>query len=347
MKTHYPIRTSHTVSRLELSSTHKSIHHGQSLRHWRQRLRESSSSLEPYDDTRLTPQVGQNVVRELVKRGHSVVGLAHHDGAAKTITSLGGTAHTGSIYDIESLRAGASNADAVIHLAYNHDFVRYEEAAAADFAAIQALVEALGQGKPYVGTTAPIWNTMGKPFVESDVYEESQALNPRGKGELYLKAKGKEGYKTSFVRLPPTVHGANDPNFITVIVNNSKKAGKVGYVNDGSHKWAAVNVEDAARLYVDTLEGLENGSVHAGQTIHADEAGGYETKLIAQTIADKLKIDAVSVTADEARELYTPYIGSIWGYNIVIETDITRKVTGWKPTADDLIADLKSDLYVQ
>lgn len=295
----------------------------------------------------LTVKIGQYVVKELIKRGHSVVGLAHHDGAAKTIESLGATAHTGSIYDVDSLRAGASSVDAVIHLAYNHDFTRWQESAAADFVAIQALVESLGQGKPFIGTTAPIWDTKGQPFVESDVYEESQARNPRGKGELYLKEKAKNGFKTSFVRLPPTVHGPKDPNFITLIINNSKKAGKVGYVDDGSHKWAAVHVEDAARLYVDTLEGLEKGSVPAGQTIHADEAGGYETKFIAQTIADKLNIKTVSITADEARDLYTPYIGTIWGFNVVFETDITRKVTGWKPTAQDLIADLKSDLYIQ
>lgn len=291
--------------------------------------------------------IGQHVVKELIKRGHTVVGLAHHDGAAKTITSLGGTAHTGSIYDIDSLKSGASNADAVIHLAYNHDFTKWEEAAATDLAAIQALVESLGTGKPYIGATAPIWDTKGKPFSESDVYEESQARNPRGKGELWLKAKAKEGYKTSFVRLPPTVHGPKDPNFITVIINGSKKSGKVGYVNDGSHKWAAAHVDDVARLYADTLEGLEKGTVPAGQTIQADEAGGYETKLIAQTIADKLKVEAVSITADEAKELYTPYIGTIWGFPVVFETEITRKVTGWKPASPSLIDDLKGDTYIQ
>lgn len=282
-----------------------------------------------------------------MQKGHTVIGLAHHDKAAKSITELGGTPHTGSLYDVDSLRSGAASADAVIHLAYNHDFSKYEESAAADIAAIEALLGGLGKDKPYIGTTAPVWDTKSQPFVESDVYDISQARGPRGKAELLLKQKGTEGYKTSFIRLPPTVHGPNDPNFITLIINNSKKAGKVGYVGDGQHKWAAVHVKDAARLYVATLDGLVSGHVPAGQTIHADEGGAYPTKDIAEAIASKLKLDAVSITFQESVDLYTPYIGMIWAGNVEIKADITRQLTGWKPEAADLLTDLKGDVYVK
>jgi nucleoside-diphosphate-sugar epimerase len=250
------------------------------------------------------------------------------------------------LYDTESLRSGAASADAVIHLAYNHDFTKPVEAAAADYAAIEALLEGLGQGKPFIGTTAPIWDTDGKAFVESDVYDISKARTPRGKSELLLKQKATEGFKTAFVRLPPTVHGPNDPNFITRIIDASKKAGKVGYVGDGQHVWASAHLNDVGRLYVATLNGLADGSVPPGQTIHADEAGGFKTKDIAQTIADKLKVEAVSITVQESQDLYTPYIGFVWGANIDLKSDITRKVTGWKPEEVDLLEDLKGDVYI-
>lgn len=292
-------------------------------------------------------QVGVQVVQELVKQGHSVIGLAHHERAAKTITSLGATPHTGSLYDTESLRSGAASADAIIHLAYNHDFSKPEEAAGTDYAAIEAMLAGLGQGKIFIGTTAPIWDTNGQPFVESDVYDISKARTSRGKSELLVKQKGTEGYKTAVVRLPPTVHGPDDPNFITLIINNSKKAGKVGYVGDGQHKWASVHVKDTARLYVDTLKGLENGSVPSGQTIHADEAGEIKTKDIAHAIAEQLKLEAVSISFQESQELYTPYIGMIWGLEVVLKSDITRQVTGWKPEEVDLLEDIKGDAYIK
>lgn len=292
-------------------------------------------------------QVGEHVVEQLVKQGHTVIGLAHHERAAKTITSLGATPHNGSLYDTESLRSGAASADAVIHLAYNHDFTKHQEAASADRAAIEALLAGLGQGKPFVGTTAPVWDTDGKPFVESDVYDISKARSPRGQSEVLLKQKGTEGYKTAFIRLPPTVHGPKDPNFITLIINNSKKAGKVGYVGDGQHKWASTHVKDAARLYIDTLNGLVDGSVPSGQTIHADEAGGFKTKDIALAIADRLKLEAVPITFQESQELYTPYVGMVWSVEVDLKTDITRQLTGWKPQEVDLLEDLKGDAYFQ
>lgn len=289
-------------------------------------------------------QVGAQVVNQLVKQHHTVVGLAHHEKAAKAIASRGAVPHTGSLYDPESLRSGAATADAVIHLAYDHDFTRHEEAAATDYAAIEAMLAGLGKGKPFVATTAPIWNTPGQVFIESDVYDMTQAQTPRCKSELMLKHRGSEGYKTSFVRLP-TVFGPNDPNFITTIIDNSKKAGKVGYVNDGQHKWASVHVNDAARLYVDTLNGLADGSVPPGQSIHADEAGGFKTKDIAQVIADKLNVEAVSITSQESEDLYTPYIGMIWGINVELKSDITRRLTGWKPQEADLMENLRGDTY--
>lgn len=209
------------------------------------------------------------------------------------------------------------------------------------------MLEGLGQGKPFIGTTAGIWDTDNKAFVESDVYDISKARTSRARSELLLKQKGSEGFKTAFVRLPPTVHGPKDPNFITRIVENSRKAGKVGYVGDGQHKWASVHVNDAARLYVATLNGLADGSVPSGQSIHADESGGFKTKDIAQTIADKLKLELVPITFQESQELYTPYVGMIWGLNVEIKSDITRQVTGWKPQEVDLLEDLKGDVYIK
>lgn len=280
-------------------------------------------------------------------KGHTVLALAHHDKAAATVTALGAEVHQGSLDDIESLRAGAAKADAVMHCGFNHDFTKHAEACATDLAAVKAMIEVLGKDKPFIGTSAPLFDTQGADYVEDMKLEGLPMYSPRGHGDLAIKGKGAEGYRTAVVRLPPSVHGNKDPNFIPYIISASNKAGHVGYVGDGSHKWSAVHVKDAARLYVATLEGLADGSITPGQTIHAAEDEGHSTKEIAELIASKLNIDIGSITPQESMERYSPYIGSVWAGNRVMLSDITRKVAGWQPQEVNIIEDLKSGDYFQ
>ena len=278
--------------------------------------------------------------------GHSVLALAHHDKAAQTVTALGASVHRGSLDDIESLRAGAAQADAVIHCGFNHDFAKHVEACATDLAATKAMIEVLGKDKPFIGTSSPMWDVEGRDYVENMELEGLKMHSPRGEADLELKAKGKEGYMTAIVRLPPSVHGPHDPNFITYIIAASKKDGHVGYVGDGTHKWVAVHVRDAARLYVATLEGLANGSIQGGQTVHAAEDEGHPTKAIAEIIASEINnVDIGAITPEQSRERYSPFIGTIWGMKEVMQSDITRKVTGWVPKENNLLQDLRSGIY--
>lgn len=290
-------------------------------------------------------QVGRHVIEALKAAGHEVLALAHHDKAAATVSALGAQVHSGSLDDIESLKAGAAKADAVVHCGFNHDFTKHEEACATDLAATKAMIEVLGKDKPFIGTSSPLWVTEDGVFVEDMSIEGRQMKTPRGHAELAVKAKGAEGYRTAVLRLPPTVHGENDPNFIPLIISKSKEARHIGYAGDGSQKWSAVHVRDAARLYVITLEGLADGSIPPGQTLHASENSGHSTKDISEAIADKLKIDIGSITPQQSVERYTPFIGGLWCGNVVMQSDITRNVAGWQPKENTLIEDLKTDIY--
>jgi nucleoside-diphosphate-sugar epimerase len=209
------------------------------------------------------------------------------------------------------------------------------------------MIEILGKDKPFIGTSSPLWDTQGGDFVEDMSLEGRKMNTPRGHTELAMKFKGAEGYRTAVLRLPPSVHGDNDPNFIPLIIASSKKAGHAGYVGDGSQKWSAVHVRDAATLYVITLEGLANGSVPPGQTVHAAEDSGHSTKEIAEVIASQLKIDVGSISPQESMDRYNPFIGGLWCGNKVMKSDITRKVTGWQPKEKNLVEDLKTGIYFQ
>src|SRR5881397_1659136 len=76
--------------------------------------------------------IGSAVVRELLEGGHDVLGLARSDSAAHAVAALGADVHRGDLDDLDSLRAGAAQAEGVIHLGYNHDFSNMGDAAQTD-----------------------------------------------------------------------------------------------------------------------------------------------------------------------------------------------------------------------
>src|SRR5262245_32807804 len=87
--------------------------------------------------------IGSAVVPELLAAGHTVLGLARSDASAEALEAKGADVLRGDLGDLDSLRAGATETDGVIHLAYVHDFSQMAAAAATDSAAIATLGDAL------------------------------------------------------------------------------------------------------------------------------------------------------------------------------------------------------------
>ncbi len=116
-------------------------------------------------------RIGSAVIAELIAHYHTVLALARSDSSAAALEAAGAETIRGSLSDLDALRAGAAQADGVIHLAFGNDFSSPEALAAniaEETAAVEALADQLtGSDRPLVivaGTPA----AEGRPSVESD-----------------------------------------------------------------------------------------------------------------------------------------------------------------------------------
>jgi uncharacterized protein YbjT (DUF2867 family) len=68
-------------------------------------------------------QVGIIIVSELLGADHTVIGSACSDEVVDLLVQAGVEVYRGSLDDMESLIAGAQDADDVIHLAFKHNLL--------------------------------------------------------------------------------------------------------------------------------------------------------------------------------------------------------------------------------
>ncbi|GAB3465100.1 SDR family oxidoreductase [Actinophytocola sediminis] len=298
--------------------------------------------------------IGRGLVPDLIAAGHTVTGLARSDAAARTLRSLGAEVHSGSLDDLDVLRAAAEAADGVIHLAFDHGIAftgDFAGATNADRAAIEVFGQALtGTGKPFV-IASGILGVLGLPpgvlATERDGLAapagDRQGPISGGEGRIanahHTLALADHGVRASVVRLPPATHGKGDNGFMTTAIGFARDKGAAAYVGDGANRWPSVHRDDAARLFRRALE-----SAPAGSVLHAVGDEGVPIREVAEIFAARLDVPAVSVTAEQAGE-YVGWLGGFWGLDCPASAQLTRDLLDWQPTRPGLIADLKEGHY--
>ena len=208
--------------------------------------------------------IGSALVPELIEAGHQVVGLARSDSSAAALEAAGAEVRRGDLDDLDGLREAAGAADGVVHLAFKHDLMGagdYAGAAAADFAAIQAIAAPLeGTGRPLVTTSGTLMlafaGITGRPGTEADF----ASSGPRVDAENFVVGLAGRGVRSSVVRLPPIVHSSLDHHgFAHILIGIARESGVSGYVADGANRWPSVHTLDAARVYRLALESAPAG----------------------------------------------------------------------------------------
>lgn len=283
--------------------------------------------------------IGSAAVDELLARGHEVVGLARSDASAASIEAKGAAVRRGDLDTLDVLKAGALDADAVVHLANKHDWGNPAESARAERAAVETFVEALaGTGKPFLLASGVAGLAPGRPSTEADRTAWRGPEAPRG-GAENLAFDAVPGVASVALRFAPTVHGVGDHGFISVIAQAAKERGYAGYIGDGSQAWAAVHVSDAGRAVALGLE-----AAPAGTALHVVGEQGVTTKEIAEAIGRGLGLPVRSVGPGDAQEAFG-WISMFWGMDLQSVSSDTQRLLGWTPTGPTLLEDLASGAY--
>lgn len=285
--------------------------------------------------TGATGWVGRGVVDELLRGGHEVVGLARSEDKAASLAATGAEALRATLDDVEQLADAAAASDAVIHLAFDHDFSRIADSSEQEARAIEAM------GTPLVGTNKPLLISAGLALLapgrvatEADVPARPHPHFPRS-NQVAAAALVERGARVGVVRLATTVHGlGGDRGFLALLAKLARETGVSAYLGDGANRWPAVHVSDAARLYRRVLE--------AGAPARAYHATAEDVpfRAIATAIGQ-----ALGLPVEPRRREHFGWFAGFAEADSPTSSARTRELTGWQPTGPALLEDLAQRGY--
>ena len=281
--------------------------------------------------------VGTALVPELLGAGHQVVGLARSDASAAALRLAGAEVRRGSLEDLDSLRAGAAEADAVMHLAFIQDMTRFAEAARIDEQAVVTLGTALkGSGRPLVVATG-LGVVAGRiaAVPESDAPPAARLAGPRAALQFV-----EHNVRATIVSLPPITYGRGDTRgLLTRIIDAVRAKNVSAFIGDGENRWPSVHVLDAALLFRLALEGLP-----AGAGVHAVAGEGTPIRTLAEAVGQQLGVPAASIAAADA-VTHFGWLGRLLGRNVTAAGAVARDLLGWEPRQPGLLAEVEAGYY--
>jgi nucleoside-diphosphate-sugar epimerase len=285
-----------------------------------------------------TGWIGSAIVADLIGAGHKVLGLTRTEKGAAALKAAGAEAHRGSLADLDGLKAGAAQSDAVIHAAFNHDFLKFVENCAEDERAIEAMGAVLeGTDHPMLISSGVALLSPGRTATEDDMPPKPSRFPRKSEEAAAELAAG--GVHASTVRLAPSVHGHGDHGFVPTLVVIAREKGMSAYIGDGQNRWPAVHRLDAARVYRLAIErGIETGHLHAV----AEE--GVPFREIAEVIGRRLRIPVVSKSPAEAADHFG-WFAMFAGIDAPTSSARTRAQLDWTPEQPGLIADIDHPAY--
>ncbi|WP_395336225.1 SDR family oxidoreductase [Novosphingobium sp. BL-8H] len=289
--------------------------------------------------TGATGFIGSRIVPELLAAGHQVIGLTRSDPGTDWLLAAGAEVHRGSLEDPAGLAAGAADADAVIHTAFDHDFSNFVANCEKDARVIAALGAVLkGSDRPLLITSGTAMGSLpGGGLAREDALDLNHP-NPRMLSERTGQDLLDGGVNVSVMRLPQ-VHDPVRQGLISPYIDIARDKGVVAYVGEGANRWPAAHVLDVAKLYVSAVE---RGA--PGARYHAVAEEGVSARAIAEVVAAGLNLPLVSLKPDETAAHFG-WFAMFASLDMPASSAWTRKVLDWQPGGPDLLTDLRAMDY--
>jgi len=282
-----------------------------------------------------TGTIGSAVVAELLGNGHTVLALARSAGSEQTLRAAGAEVLRGELADLDLLRAGATQADGAVSLAFGRDYSSPDALAASireESAAMATLGDALiGSDRPVV-TVSGTPRVRGRASTEADPLPTDGPVGGRPRPVDALLQLASRGVRATAVRMPRTVHNQGKGGFAGLLTAHARRTGVVSYPGDGTQRWPAVHALDAAVLVRLALE-----SAPAGTAWHAVADEGDAVRDIAGVIGRRLGLPVQPVP----EATFGPF-GPIFAMDQPASSTRTREGLGWRPTHPSLLEDLEN-----
>ena len=286
--------------------------------------------------TGATGFIGSALVKELIANSHQVIGLCRSEDKAPALAAAGAEVYRGSVQDIEGLREGVARSDAIVHLAFNHDFSQILANCEDDRRVIAGLGAFLvGSNRPLIVTSGTAMaNTAPGLLATEDGAVIDSKVHPRAATEEAGLAAAALGVNVGVVRLPQ-VHDPVRQGLISPAIMTFREKGACAYIGEGRNRWPAAHVSDVARLYRLAVERAEPKAAY-----HAVAEEGVSMRDIAQTIGRRLNLPVKSIPAEEAQAFFG-WMAMFAGLDMPASSALTRQKLNWTPTGSGLIADLE------
>ncbi|MEM8710546.1 MAG: SDR family oxidoreductase [Planctomycetota bacterium] len=294
--------------------------------------------------TGATGYIGRVITEKLLASGHVVLGLARSDESAEKLRAMGAEVHPGNLDDLDSLKAGAASAEAVIHTAISlDDFNDLDTTFDKDERAVEAMLSALeGTDRPFLYTSGSgVLADTGPVAVDETVpVDEKGPVARRGALEGAVLQASSRGIRTIVVR-PGLVYGRGGSGFMQLFIGLAQQARCGRTIGDGQNVCSVVHVDDLGDLF---LLALERGPASALYNAASEEEPSMLDMASAIGRALGLKGEPSAWPVQEARQALGPFADGM-AANKRISAGKAVSELGWSPHHPGLVEDIETGSY--
>jgi 2-alkyl-3-oxoalkanoate reductase len=214
--------------------------------------------------------LGRRILRQMVARGHSVIGQVRSPKAELAVKEAGGEPRTADLFDAESLARAAENCDTVIHAATAIPVK--QKTAPADWAmndrirrkGTRCLTEAAAKigAKTYLQQSIA-WVARpkdGSPFDEDSPMVSGPTIQSAIDAEAIAReAESGEGFTVGILR---SGFFYDSESGHTRMIAEALRKRQLPIIGSGEAMWAMIHTDDVASAYVAAAEHPKSGVWH-------------------------------------------------------------------------------------